>query len=497
MASVSTAIATSEAAVIDVGSNSVRLVIYRVDGRALIPLLNEKVTAGLGRDLARTGKLSPEGAEAAERALTRFVEILKSFGISTCFPVATAAVRDAADGPAFVERVRKATGLKLRVLGGEEEARLSALGVLAGAPDANGLVGDLGGSSLELVPVRAGEVRGGQTYPLGPFALGAEDSFDYDRVAAVADAWFARGVPETGGDLYAVGGSWRALGRIAMALEDYPLHVLHHYEMTHAQALKVGDFVRRQSKRSLERLEEAAAKRADALPYAATVLERLLIRGRFERVVVSSFGLREGVLMERLDRHALETHPLLAGAEAFAGGGARARVFGPALARWIAAAFVGRPVVFSAERDNLLRAAAARLADIGGALHPDQRGELMFDLVLRAPLPALSHPERAFLAAAVHHRYTKSPPKSSEAYRRLLDEEGRRGAIAIGAALRLGADLSARSEALLEKFTLVASAEGLSLRIAAAQAALISEQAQRRLDALGAALGAPAKIVLV
>lgn len=490
-------VATHEAAVIDVGSNSVRLVVYRVDGRALTPMLNEKVMAALGRGLGRTGKLSKEGAGAALKALARFREVTASLGVTETHAVATAAVREAKDGAEFAKLVETQTGFHLRVLSGAEEARLSALGVLGGAPDAEGVVGDLGGSSLELVEVYKGVVGRGETFALGHLALG-NDGFDYDRIAAIADEALLNSetTEKKGRTLYAVGGAWRAIGRVAMALDDHPLRVLHHYEMSRPQALQVADFVRRQSKRSLAQLEDAAAKRADALPFAAVVLERLLLRGGFESVVVSSFGLREGVLLDRMGANVLAADPLVAGAEAFAGSGGRGRAFGQALGRWIAPAFEARAAVFSAARDETLRHAAARLADLGGALHPDQRVEIMFDLVLRAPLAGISHRERAFLAAAVHHRYTKGDPVDSGAYEHLLDDDGRAAAMAVGAALRLGADLSARSQELLGHFALGVERGELVLRASKAEADLISEQAQRRLDALGAALGMPARILL-
>lgn len=491
------AVATHEAAVIDVGSNSVRLVVYRVDGRALIPTLNEKVMAALGRGVARSGKLSKEGSAAALKALVRFREVTSSLGVSETHAVATAAVREAKDGAEFARQVEAETGFRLRILSGADEARLSALGVLGGAPEAEGVVGDLGGSSLELVEVYKGVVGRGETFALGHLALGS-DGFDYDRIAAVADEALAHSetTEKRGRTLYAVGGAWRAIGRVAMALENHPLRVLHHYEMPRLQALKVADFVRRQSKRSLAQLEDAAAKRADALPFAAVVLERLMLRGGFENVVVSSFGLREGVLLDRMGANVLAADPLISGAEAFAGANARARAFGQALGRWIAPVFEGRAPVFSPARDEALRGAAARLADLGGALHPDQRVEIMFDLVLRAPLAGISHRERAFLAAAVHHRYTKGEPIESDAYAHLLDDDGRAAAMAVGAALRLGADLSARSQELLAHFTLGVERGSLVLRASKAEADLISEQALRRLDALGAALGLPAKVTL-
>jgi exopolyphosphatase/guanosine-5'-triphosphate,3'-diphosphate pyrophosphatase len=482
-----------EAAVIDVGSNSVRMVVYRIDGRALTPILNEKVMAGLGRDLKRTGLLSKDGSDTAVRALRRFATLIEALKIPDVFAVGTAAVREAADGKALADRIEKESGIKLRILSGEDEARLSALGVTAGAPDAVGIVGDLGGASLELIEVSPKGPGRGETFPLGPLTLARDEEFDYARVSEeVAEALEGtKLLGKRGGDFYAVGGAWRALGRIDIALTNHPIGVLHHHQMTRAEVLKVVDLVRKQSKRSLERLEEAAAKRAETLPYAAVVLERVMQIGNFERVIVSSFGLREGVLIERMSADALAVHPLIAAAEALAG---RAQAFGQALERWLEPIFKDQPDVFPAQRERVLRGAAARLADVGGPLHPDQRVEIMFDLILRAPLAAISHDERAFLAAAIHHRYTKAPPRHADAYLRLLSDEQQVGAAALGAALRLGADLSGRSEPLLADFTPSVADGVLTLRVKKGVAHLVTETATRRLDNLAQALKLRAEV---
>jgi exopolyphosphatase/guanosine-5'-triphosphate,3'-diphosphate pyrophosphatase len=484
-----------EAAVIDVGSNSVRLVIYRIDGRAMTPVLNEKVMAGLGRDLARTKALAPEGVEIALRALKRFTTLIKAQGVERAYPVATAAVRDAVDGRAFAKQVKEDIGLDLRVLSGDDEARLSALGVSAGVSAAEGVVGDLGGASLELIELAPSRVGQGETFALGPLTLAGDGEFDYQRVSARVEEALAasQALQGKGGDFFAVGGAWRALGRIDIALTDHPLGVLHCHEISRAQVLKVADFVRKQSRRSLEKLEEAAAKRAETLPYAAVVLERLMMTGKFERAVLSAYGLREGILVERMSEEALRADPLIASAEALAGRNPRARGFGRALERWIAPMFARVAPAFSGDRDEILRAAAARLADIGGPLHPDQRVEIMFNTVLRAPLAAISHPERAFLAAAIHHRYTKSQPKGADAFFRLLSEEQRAVAAALGAALRLGADVSGRSESLLSAFELSVSGEILRLRVRKGMAHLVIEIAQRRLDQAAASVGLSAE----
>jgi exopolyphosphatase/guanosine-5'-triphosphate,3'-diphosphate pyrophosphatase len=493
------ALNAAEAAVIDVGSNSVRLVVYRLDGRAMTPILNEKVMAGLGRGMGAERRLSRDGVEAAVKALKRFATLIQSLGVNDVFPVATAAVRDAEDGRAFADRVQRETGLKLRILDGAEEARLSALGVMAGAPDAEGVVGDLGGASLELIEIGAGGVGKGETFALGPLSLSREGPFDLERVLRDINASLANSetLKKPGGDFYAVGGAWRALGRIDIALRNHPLGVLHHHEMAREEVLTIADLVRRQSKKSLEKLEEAAAKRADSLPYAALVLERVMQAGGYKRVFLSAFGLREGVLLERMRSDLLTQDPLIAATEALAGRTTRTRAFGAALANWIAPIFSGQAPTFGAERDAILRGAAARLADVGAMFHPDQRVEIMFDMVLRAPLAAISHDERAFLAAAVHHRYAKSAPKHASAYERLLSEEMQRAAITLGSALRLGCDLSGRSESLLAQFSIAVEGDKLVLRTKKAFSHLMTEQSAKRHEAAAQALGLSAQAEFV
>ncbi|HVZ99755.1 MAG TPA: Ppx/GppA phosphatase family protein [Caulobacterales bacterium] len=468
-----------------------RLVVYRIDGRAMTPILNEKVMAGLGRDLNRTGALSKDGMDIALRALRRFSALIHGLDVEDVFAVGTAAVRVAKDGREFAARIAHETGIDLRILDGAEEARLSALGASNGAPGAPGVVGDMGGASLELIEIGPDGPGRGETFPLGPLTLARDDAFDAERVSAevarvLADA---ETLKTKGGDFYAVGGAWRALGRIDIALRNHPIGVLDHHEMYRAEVLKLADVVRKQSRKSLEKLEEAAAKRADTLPYASVVLERVMIAGGFDRVILSAFGLREGVLLERMSAKALGVHPLIAAAEALAGRAPRSRAFGRALESWISPMFADQPWVFAPAREQVLRGAAARLADLGGPLHPDQRVEVMFDLILRAPLAAIGHSERAFLAAAIHHRYTKAPPRHADAYLRLLNEEQQRAAAALGAALRLGADLSGRSEALLQGVEASARGGRLVLRAPKALAHLLTEQTAKRLDAAASALG--------
>ena len=479
-----------QAAVIDIGSNSVRLVVYRLDGRALWTVFNEKALAGLGRDLTSTGKLSAEGVEVAIAALRRFRAVLDDWPASDVSVVATAAVRDAKDGPAFLRRVREEIGLQVRLLSGEEEARFAALGVIAGQSDARGVVGDLGGASLELIRLDHGAPGDGVTLPLGPFSLGAPKPLSADRVRKMVDARLSdQAMRFAAAEFHAVGGAWRNLALLHMAMADYPLRVAHQYEMSRSDAVDVARFVARQSRGSLEGIEGLSKKRMDTLPYAALVLEALIDHLRLERVVISAYGLREGLLLDQMSPDVRDREPLLEGCAALSSGRGPSPELGSALETWLAPAFQALEPLFE-DRDPILLAAACRLADLGGRLHPDHRATLVFDQVLRAPIAGMNHAERAFLASAAFARHSGAPTTPEpETISKVLSVERRQRARALGAAVRLGCDLSGRNADLLRRTTLQLDGAILSLKAEAGWAdILLGEQTAKRAATVASAL---------
>ncbi|HWQ87365.1 Ppx/GppA phosphatase family protein [Brevundimonas sp.] len=483
--------APRDVAAIDIGSNSVRLVLYRLEGRAIWTVFNEKVLAGLGRDLAVTGQLSVEGAAQALTALKRFAAVIEGVRPALVFVAATAAVREAADGRAFCDKVAAETGLQIRVLSGEEEARYAALGVLAGIPGAEGVAGDLGGSSLELVRISNGEVGRGVTLPLGPFALADERGFDADRLRE-AIAKRLKPVADFKADtLYAVGGAWRTLAQVHMEMNGYPLRIVHQYAMSADEVLATAGLVARASKASLEKWPGVSKKRSEILPHAALVLEALVERLELKRVVASAWGVREGMLYEALEPEIAAADPLLAGSSALGARQGISPTLPGALKGWIAPLLAAMPVTFDKVRDDVLADAACRLADLGARLHPDHRVELAFDQVLRAPVPGQTHAERAWLATAVNARYggpTGTP--EPDTVTRLLTEEQRQGARALGLAIRLACDLSGRAPQLLVNARAAVESGTLVLTAADGYAdVLLGEQTRRRGKALADAMG--------
>lgn len=480
-----------DVAVIDIGSNSVRLVVYRLEGRAVWTLFNEKVLAGLGRELASTGRLAPAGVKLAMQALRRFAAVLEGVQPDAVLIAATAAVREAEDGRAFCERVAAETGLQVRVLSGPEEARYAALGVVAGSPRADGVAADMGGASLELIRVEGGAPGEGVTLPLGPFALADPQGFDADRLRKRIDkrlkpAATAFAHPT----LYAVGGAWRSLAQFHMVLGAYPLRIVHQYAMSAADAREAAQLLARQSRGSLESIDGVSKKRAETLPYAALVLEALIERLGVEKVEFSAWGVREGLLFEWLGAELTAQDPLIAGCAALGARQGVAPGLAGSLQGWLTRIMASQPGVFGTDRDALMTAAACNLADIGARLHPDHRVELTFDQVLRAPVPGQNHAERAYLATAVNARYGGGAATPEPAtIERLLPPQARQRARILGLAIRLACDLSGRSPQLLANASAKVKDGTLSLTAATGFAdVLLGEQTRRRAKALAEAM---------
>src|SRR5262245_40438385 len=270
------AVAKSRVGIIDVGSNSIRLVVYERASRAPLPVFNEKVRCGLARGLDATGRLNRDGVDMALANIDRFTTLAHNMKVTSLDLLATAAVRDAADGAAFMRELERRPGIKAHIVSGQDEARFSGYGVICGIPDAAGVMGDLGGGSLELVALGNGMLGHSSTLPVGPLRLMSSGKADPKKT--VLDA--IEGVPwlrgETGQTFYAVGGAWRAFARLHMEQAGYPLHIIHHYEISSEEARAVARLIAVQSAKSLEKMPGVSRRRLDTLPLACLALDRLL-----------------------------------------------------------------------------------------------------------------------------------------------------------------------------------------------------------------------------
>lgn len=483
-------------AVIDIGSNSIRLVVFEGAARAPIPIFNEKVMCGLGRGLRSSGRLNPEGVIRARENLGRFVGAAAAMKVAGLSAFATAAVREAADGPVFIEALRRDPGLEVRVLSGEDEARLSAYGVMAGFPQAEGIVGDLGGGSLELVRVRRERVREMATLPLGPLRLN-EAMAQGETIGALVRKslgeidWLAAAEGQT---LYAVGGAWRSLAKVHMAQNGRALRMIDGYRAEPGDFLDFAGLLARQSQRALDRLPAISARRIEAVRASAIVLRRLIRIARPAQIVFAARGVREGVLYEALDPAARRADPLLAGAAAFGRRFCRFTGLGPALAAWTAGVFPGE----TPERTRLRRA-ACEIADAGWFDHPDYRNRHAWGRILTAPLMGLDHAGRTFLALAASARYSGGIEEEMERIARDtgLGEDDIRDARALGQALRLGYTIAAGQPEILGGSRFERTKDGgLVLKASGWGAHYDGEVIQKRLGDLAATLDLEPRLIL-
>ena len=478
-------------AVIDIGSNSLRLVLYDAPRRAAHTLLNEKVMCGLGRGLERTGKLNAEGVELATENLQRFVALARAAGAARIDVLATAAVRDAEDGADFVNDIEKRLAIRVRVLPGAEEGRLSALGVLSGIPEAAGLVGDLGGGSIELAAIGNGRVGSVATLPIGPLRL-VEEAEDEKELKEIIDhhlesvGWLGK-IEEP--RFYAVGGAWRAIARIHMEQQRYPLHIIQGYTLPRAEAQSFLDVMARQSRKSLEKITTISRKRLEVVPLAARIIARILRRIGAKELVFSATGLREGHLYSVMDAAQQRIDPLLAACAKEARDNPRFGEDAESLVGWSTPLFPKESA-----RWLRLRRAAALLGDIAWRDHPDYRADQALRHALYMPVGGLDHVERVFLAAALSARYGGNASPETVPPLRLLDDESRDAARAVGLALRLAYTLTGGVPGLLEGSALKLTESKLTLSLISDHSLLAGEAVQRRLDALARVLGKTAEL---
>ncbi|WP_375175675.1 Ppx/GppA family phosphatase [Pseudooceanicola sp.] len=478
----------SRVGVVDIGSNSVRLVVF--DGAARSPayFYNEKIMCALGAGLSETGRLNPEGRKRALAAVHRFQLLAHGMEAVPLTAVATAAVRDAEDGPDFVAQVQRETGLEIKVIPGEEEARLSAQGVMLGWPGSYGLVCDIGGSSMELAEIKGGQVGRRVTSALGPLKLREIKGGRKGRRAYIKEQ-VERLAEEMGSQrdrLFLVGGSWRAIARVDMDRLNYPLHVLHEYRMSTKAVRATAQYIRDNDLDELRARCSISSARMDLVPFASEVLTEVVRAFRPHDIAISSYGIREGLLYQQMPQALRDRDPLIEACRFAEAKDARLPGFGRTLYNFIL------PIFKSArdERKRIIRAACL-LHDVTWRAHPDYRAEVCFDNATRANLGGLKHSERIFLGLALLHRYrNKREGTSFEDLYHFLPEEEQRQAEIVGKAMRFGAMLWLEQDSIPGEFRWFPKKKVLELRLTEAAWPLLGEVAMARLKSLASSLNA-------
>jgi exopolyphosphatase/guanosine-5'-triphosphate,3'-diphosphate pyrophosphatase len=490
----------SPVAIIDIGSNSVRLVAYEGLTRAPVPLYNEKVMCGLGRNVATTGRLDDEAVERALKALARFRVLCDTMHVGEVSVLATAAARDAANGQAFLQDAADACGYPIELLSGSREAQLAALGVVSGFFHPDGVVGDLGGGSLELTEVTGAEIGSGITLPLGGLSLQALSGGSVKKAQRIAREALAR-APQLGllkgRTFYAVGGTWRALARLHLTARNHPLRVMHGYDLDPEEGLDFLRFVEREDARSLKNIEAITEARRPLLAYGAIVLEEIIRAADPRRIKVSALGVREGLLFERLDPEARARDPLLAAAAEFNLLRSRSPQHCEELRPW-SDRFFETLGFDETENERRLRHAACLLADIGWRAHPDYRGEQSLNLIAYAGFVGLDHPGRAYLALSVFFRHEGlSLDKASPLLVKLAGPRLLERARLLSALMRVAYPISVAMEGVLPHVPLFARRDEIILQLPTGMAALANERLTNRMRQLAKLAGLNPKIELI
>lgn len=480
-------------AVIDIGSNSVRLVVYEGLTRALTPVFNEKALCGLGREVLSTGRLAEDAVERALAALKRFRALCEAMQVGRILALATAAARDAENGPAFIAECEAICGVSIELLTGKREAELAACGVVSGVYQPDGIVGDLGGGSLELVDVKGDAIGTGVTLPLGGLAL-------QDRSAKSprkAEKIVRDTMPEAdvlgqlgGRTFYAVGGTWRALARLHMFQKGYPLHVMHGYTLPAKEALDFTRIVHRAEPEALAHIDMVSTARRPLLTYGALVLENVVRLGRPAQVVISALGVREGLLYSLLAPEARSEDPLLVSARELNLLRSRAPQHGEDLVGWTDGFFASTLALEESEEEARLRQAACLLSDIGWRAHPDYRGEQALNIIAHAAFVGVDHPGRCYIALAVYFRHMglaedEYAPRVLELVSTGMLDRAR----IVGAAMRVAYLLSAAMPGILPRTPLQVDGDQLVLSVPQDLEALVNDRVQNRLRQLAKLIG--------
>jgi exopolyphosphatase/guanosine-5'-triphosphate,3'-diphosphate pyrophosphatase len=483
-------------AIVDIGSNSVRLVAYEALTRSPTPIFNEKAMCGLGKGVVTTGRLPKEGVEKALTALRRFKVLCGSMDISDIEVIATAAVRDAANGASFLAAAREAIAQDIALLSGKREAQLSALGVISAIHAPNGVVGDLGGGSLELADVAHAHIGRGVTLPLGGLALMDASGRSPREAVRIARKALADAKPLDalrGRTFYAVGGAWRSLARLHMRQRNYSLDVMHNYSIQTGEAAEFASLVERVDSEALSNIASVSAARRPLLAYAAIVLDEIIRRAKPKEIVISAAGVREGLLYERLPQSERAQDPLLAAARHLNQILSRAPDYGDDLIAWTNIFFSSSGVEETLE-ERRLRHAACLLSDVGWRAHPDYRAEQATSVATNGAFFGVDHPGRAYLGLVAVLRHEGSEGEGAPPLRGLLTTRLAVRARVLAAAIRVAYLLSASMPGVLPRVPMRVRRGRLILETPAALADLVSERVQNRLKALARLVGVEAGV---
>lgn len=468
-------------AVIDIGSNSVRLVMYDGIKRHLHPFFNEKVLCGLGKGLAETNRLPKEGKAHASKTLKRFITLIRARNISPVYIIATAAIRDAEDGREFISELERENNVTIDIISGEKEAHLAAMGIAATTYNPKGLVGDLGGGSFELIEVHGDETGASTTLPLGSLrmlALGTQDEKQLRRMIQN----YLRAVPfltmHPHKTFYAVGGSFRSVARVHMRKTDYPLRILHQYEISAGDVMLLAKDVLSEKPQKLKGLRD---NRSEGFLPALLLLEEMIGLCKIEKIVFSTGGIREGLLFDKLPPKEKKKDPLQASVEDILSRSPVDAAYTAALKEWIA------PLFKTFKQKERLIDAFVSLSELGLTVHQEFRAAWGFDRALYSSAYGLTHRERVMLSLALYYRH-RYKLKLNHPALALVSEKDKLWSYKLGQAASLASEISADAPEILAQIKLSVSGGTITLKPRGSDAITLPETVEKRLEGLSEAL---------
>ena len=458
-------------AVVDIGSNTVRLVIYDLIDGAFKAIWNEKTTARLGQGISETGVLSVEGVPLALDAMARFRHVIAAHKTDHIYTVATAAARTASDGQAFAKAAGAALGADINIISAQKEAYLSFRGAQSVLPEMDGIVIDMGGRSLEAVCSRTQEWV---SLDIGPLSVPKTLTTSADWLEAELD--HTEFFKQTGGSLYLVGGSWRSLAKYFQTETSYALRIIHHYTLATSDALiLINAALEKWAETPNEtgiNLKKIVGRRAGQMPHALLVLKKLIQMTGCQALIWSGAGIREGVLVDKnamtplnID-HEIRYH--IKGfqlPEAIADGlcGCLAAMFGAKMPKWT------RALIQALEKPN--------------DFHPGHRNALSTNWAAYSPVYSLDHKDRAMFALALGAKLSNYQ-RSLDLYPNILTDDQAELAFLSGVLAKLLLHVSGHDAGFFARVRISQASDGLIVDLSGIAKTLITTPLRERILAV-------------
>jgi exopolyphosphatase/guanosine-5'-triphosphate,3'-diphosphate pyrophosphatase len=480
-------------AVIDIGSNSIRLVIYEKGNRLLLPFFNEKIICGLGRNLHHNGNFTIEAKINSIKAVSRFVTIATAIKAEKLIVFATAAFRIAKDGKEFVQQIEKECSIKIEKLSGEQEAKLAAQGVLYSFPKADGIAIDLGGGSIELAYINNNEI--GKLYSCNVGLLILQEKMRTEGEEGVKryikENLASINIEKYNDTLYLTGGGFRYLAKLHMKFVNYPLAIINNYQISVKNFLEILDILRTKTKEQLEKLVEDYS-RSETLKESILLTQSLIEVLRPKNIIFCAYGVREGIALSSSTLQYQNEDALVASCKDILNNDYSASNQTEVLFQWVKQIFRCK-----IEKFNRLIKACCILSNIARYDHTEYKAELAFQKIIDSIISGITHKERVFIASTLFHRYKiKDKNNIMKHTLKILTPRMKMTAKTLGITLKLAHTFSVGIDSLLKDMKIYIKKNSLVLEISSNSQDLISDTVMKIAKLLAKNLNRKIKIII-